>query len=69
MLNDHAKVAIIPDDIWCDKGEGKQKIRIEDLRRDGRVVITRIAGNAAHALNREMTVTREQLLMAFKPSC
>ena len=63
---DEAK--IVPDSVWCNLGSGKSRVRITDLRRDGRVVIERIAGSPGHTLRRELTITPEQLRAAFQPT-
>jgi hypothetical protein len=59
---------IVPDAVWCDKGEGNQRIRIVDTRRDGRIIMERIAGVPDYAQRREVTVTEWQLRQAFKPT-
>lgn len=61
--------AIWPDSVWCGKGDAEyMRVRIVDLRRDGRVVIERIAGAPDHALRRELTVEEAQLRQAFVPT-
>lgn len=60
---------IIPDAVWCGhEGAEDMKVRIIDNRRDGRVVVERIAGAPERDLRRELTVTPEQLRAAFHPT-
>jgi hypothetical protein len=56
------------DEIWCDKGDGRQQIVIVDQRRDGRVIFRRIAGVPDYLTRYEITVSREQLFAAFVPT-
>jgi hypothetical protein len=68
MATKETEYEVIPNTIWCDYGDGRQVVRIVDIRSDGRVVIERLAGTPDHTLHRELTVTHEQLTMAYHPA-
>ncbi len=69
-MKNHAGLDVImPDEIWAGRGNGsKQRIRIVDTRRDGRVVFERIAGSPDYTLRQEHTTAQENIRAAFEPT-
>lgn len=62
---------ITPDAVWRGNGDaGEYRVRIVDIRRDGRVMLERISVPGRPRLDPrpELTVTADQLKQAFCPT-